>query len=79
LTAFTGVDSQNLPDVMVSVQFILAIGVKNNLHNFPWINPKITFESAIQKQLNDFVKNNPDLKIRNTINDSENKNDRASY
>ncbi|WP_260280984.1 hypothetical protein, partial [Lactobacillus delbrueckii] len=27
LTAFTGVDSQNLPDVMVSVQFILAIGV----------------------------------------------------
>ncbi|MCD5565762.1 hypothetical protein [Lactobacillus delbrueckii] len=28
LTAFTGVDSQNLPDVMVSVQFILAIGEK---------------------------------------------------
>jgi hypothetical protein len=28
LTAFTGVDSQNLPDVMVSVQFILAIGGK---------------------------------------------------
>ncbi|BBL28269.1 hypothetical protein LDE01_15660 [Lactobacillus delbrueckii subsp. delbrueckii] len=27
LTAFTGVDSQNLPDVMVSVQFILAIGL----------------------------------------------------
>ncbi|GHN23112.1 hypothetical protein ME785_16700 [Lactobacillus delbrueckii] len=26
LTAFTDVDSQNLPDVMVSVQFILAIG-----------------------------------------------------
>ncbi|MGZ1310116.1 hypothetical protein ACXO71_09515 [Lactobacillus delbrueckii subsp. bulgaricus] len=26
LTAFTGVDGQNLPDVMVSVQFILAIG-----------------------------------------------------
>ncbi|MBT8906720.1 hypothetical protein BTI73_00005, partial [Lactobacillus delbrueckii subsp. bulgaricus] len=25
-TAFTGVDSQNLRDVMVSVQFILAIG-----------------------------------------------------
>ena len=53
--------------------------IKNNLHNFRWINPKITFESAIQKQLNDFVKNNPDLKIRNSINDSENKNDRASY
>ncbi|GHN65357.1 hypothetical protein ME808_19280 [Lactobacillus delbrueckii] len=29
LTAFTGVDSQNLLDVMVSVQFILAIGGKN--------------------------------------------------
>ncbi|MCD5507483.1 hypothetical protein LOC08_10035 [Lactobacillus delbrueckii subsp. lactis] len=28
MTAFTGVDSQNLPDVMVSVQFILAIGAK---------------------------------------------------
>ncbi|MBT8892661.1 hypothetical protein, partial [Lactobacillus delbrueckii] len=31
LTAFTGVDSQNLPDVMVSVQFILAIGGRNIL------------------------------------------------
>ncbi|EOD02087.1 transposase, partial [Lactobacillus delbrueckii subsp. jakobsenii ZN7a-9 = DSM 26046] len=30
LTAFTGVDSQNLLDVMVSVQFILAIGVAKN-------------------------------------------------
>ncbi|WP_271019717.1 hypothetical protein [Lactobacillus delbrueckii] len=29
MTAFTGVDSQNLPDVMVSVQFILAIGGKD--------------------------------------------------
>ncbi|MCD5440504.1 hypothetical protein [Lactobacillus delbrueckii] len=29
MTAFTGVDSQNLPDVMVSVQFILAIGGGN--------------------------------------------------
>ena len=53
--------------------------IKNNLRNFPWINPKITFESSIQKQLNDFVKNNPDLKIRNPMNDSENKNDRPSY
>ena len=51
--------------------------IKNNLRNFPWINSKITFESSIQKQLNDFVKNNPDLKI--TMNDSENKNDRPSY
>ncbi|MCD5508156.1 hypothetical protein LOB12_03075 [Lactobacillus delbrueckii subsp. lactis] len=30
MTAFTGVDSQNLPDVMVSVQFILAIGDKKS-------------------------------------------------
>ncbi|MDA3784848.1 hypothetical protein [Lactobacillus delbrueckii] len=30
LTAFTGVDSQNLRDVMVSVQFILAIGDKKS-------------------------------------------------
>ncbi len=53
--------------------------IKNNLRNFPWINPKITFESAIQKQLNEFGKNNPDLKIRNSMNDPENKNDRPSY
>ena len=53
--------------------------IKNNLRNFPWINPKITFEVAIQKQLNEFGKNNPDLEIRNPMNDSENKNDRPSY
>ena len=53
--------------------------IKNNLRNFPWINPKITFEAAIQKQLNEFGKNNPDLEIRNPMNDSENKNDRPSY
>ncbi|MCD5507463.1 hypothetical protein LOC08_09880 [Lactobacillus delbrueckii subsp. lactis] len=34
MTAFTGVDSQNLPDVMVSVQFILAIGEKENRKSF---------------------------------------------
>ncbi|WP_260262573.1 hypothetical protein, partial [Lactobacillus delbrueckii] len=44
LTAFTGVDSQNLPDVMVSVQFILAIGEKiltpphSTNHTFPPAN-----------------------------------------
>ncbi|MBO1185551.1 hypothetical protein [Lactobacillus delbrueckii] len=38
LTAFTGVDSQNLPDVMVSVQFILAIGDKVII-----LNPSIFF------------------------------------
>ncbi|MGZ1104842.1 hypothetical protein ACXO1P_08825 [Lactobacillus delbrueckii subsp. bulgaricus] len=31
LTAFTGVDSQNLRDAMVIVQFILAIGGRNIL------------------------------------------------
>ncbi|MCD5514803.1 hypothetical protein LOB44_09155 [Lactobacillus delbrueckii subsp. lactis] len=34
MTAFTGVDSQNLPDVMVSVQFILAIGELFTDENF---------------------------------------------
>ncbi|WP_260266617.1 hypothetical protein, partial [Lactobacillus delbrueckii] len=34
LTAFTGVDSQNLPDVMVSVQFILAIGARKLIEHF---------------------------------------------
>ncbi|GHN40180.1 hypothetical protein ME804_06370 [Lactobacillus delbrueckii] len=36
LTAFTGVDSQNLLDVMVSVQFILAIGEKNKKGKLAW-------------------------------------------
>ncbi|MFB6010475.1 hypothetical protein [Lactobacillus delbrueckii] len=36
MTAFTGVDSQNLLDVMVSVQFILAIG--ENLISFAKLN-----------------------------------------
>lgn len=53
--------------------------IKNNLSEFPWINPKITFEAAIQKQLNGFVKDNPDLKIEKPMNDPENKNDRPSY
>ncbi|MCD5516740.1 hypothetical protein LOC09_09325 [Lactobacillus delbrueckii subsp. lactis] len=43
LTAFTGVDSQNLPDVMVSVQFILAIGVLKSLHYFNNISNKLLF------------------------------------
>ncbi|MCD5528357.1 hypothetical protein J7U29_01950 [Lactobacillus delbrueckii subsp. lactis] len=34
LTAFTGVDSQNLLDVMVSVQFILAIGGQELKDNY---------------------------------------------
>jgi hypothetical protein len=39
LTAFTGVDSQNLADVMVSVQFILAIG--ENISEYVWL--KLSF------------------------------------
>ncbi|MCT3502863.1 hypothetical protein, partial [Lactobacillus delbrueckii] len=38
LTAFTGVDSQNLPDVMVSVQFILAIGELLSVYSTPKIS-----------------------------------------
>ncbi|MFB6010699.1 hypothetical protein [Lactobacillus delbrueckii] len=34
MTAFTGVDSQNLLDVMVSVQFILAIGGQELKDNY---------------------------------------------
>ncbi|MCT3502244.1 hypothetical protein, partial [Lactobacillus delbrueckii] len=46
LTAFTGVDSQNLPDVMVSVQFILAIGglsffKKIEESGFVWCRPGV--------------------------------------
>ncbi|MPQ38689.1 AAA family ATPase [Lactobacillus plantarum] len=53
--------------------------IKNKLSEYPWINPKITFEAAIQNQLNDFVKDNPDLKIEKPMNDAENKNDRPNY
>lgn len=53
--------------------------IKNKLSEYPWINPKINFEAAIQKQLNGFVKDNPDLKIEKPMNDAENKNDRPNY
>ena len=53
--------------------------IKNKLNEYPWIYPKITFETAVQKQLNSFVKNNPDLKNKNPMNDAENKNDRPNY
>lgn len=53
--------------------------IKNKLSEYPWINPKITFEAAIQKQLNGFVKDNPYLRIEKPINDPENKNDRPNY
>lgn len=53
--------------------------IKNELSEYPWINPKIAFEATIQKQLNGFVKDNPDLRIEKPINDPENKNDRPNY
>ncbi|UQN23982.1 hypothetical protein [Lactiplantibacillus plantarum] len=46
--------------------------VKNKLNEYPWINLKITFETAVQKQLNSFVKNNPDLKNKKPMNDPKN-------
>lgn len=53
--------------------------IKNKLNEYPWINPKITFETAVQKQLNRFVKDNPDLKFKKPMNDPENKNDQPRY
>ena len=52
--------------------------IKNKLNEYPWINPKITFETAVQKQLNSFVKDNPDLKFKKPMNDPEKENDRPS-
>lgn len=52
--------------------------IKNKLSEYPWINPKITFETAVQKQLNSFVKDNPDLKFKKPMNDPEKENDRPS-
>ena len=59
LTAFTGVDSQNLPDVMVSVQFILAIGEINIFAKgesnikLDWIG--LAFESSPNIKIEDNV------------------------
>ncbi|WP_260283127.1 hypothetical protein, partial [Lactobacillus delbrueckii] len=49
LTAFTGVDSQNLPDVMVSVQFILAIGdcFLSEIFYIYGKNPRLQFDSLL--------------------------------
>lgn len=52
--------------------------IKNKLNEYPWINPKITFEAAVQKQLNSFVKDNSDLKIENPMNDPKSKNDQPN-
>ncbi|WP_426402162.1 hypothetical protein [Lactiplantibacillus plantarum] len=52
--------------------------IKNKLNEYPWINPKITFETAVQKQLNSFVKDNPDLKFKKPMDDPEKGNDRPS-
>ena len=37
------------------------------------------FVSVYRREHDQVIKNNPDLKIRNPMNDSENKNDRPSY
>ena len=52
--------------------------IKNKLSEYPWINPKITFETAVQKQLNSFVKDNPALKFKKPMNGPEKENDRPS-
>ena len=52
--------------------------IKNKLNEYPWINPKITFEAAVQKQLNSFVKDNSDLKIEKPMNDPKSKNDQPN-
>lgn len=52
--------------------------IKNKLNEYPWINPKITLEAAVQKQLNSFVKDNPDLKFKKPMNDPENENDQPN-
>ena len=55
LTAFTGVDSQNLPDVMVSVQFILAIGDRKKKAEIQRILKNYTIMDAkTRKALQDF-------------------------
>lgn len=46
------------------------------LRNFPWINQNITYPEKVQKQLQNFADQNPEVKPRN---DPENKNDRPSY
>ncbi|MHA5200862.1 zeta toxin family protein [Oenococcus oeni] len=50
--------------------------IKNNLSHFPWINQNITCSENVQKQLQNFADQNPEVKPKN---DPENKNDRPSY
>ncbi|MCT3502680.1 hypothetical protein, partial [Lactobacillus delbrueckii] len=58
LTAFTGVDSQNLPDVMVSVQFILAIGGLKKIARILTLKRQILAprKFIIQKPMQLFIK-----------------------
>ena len=49
---------------------------KNDLRYFPWINQNITYPEKVQKQLQNFADQNPEVKPKN---DPENKNDRPSY
>lgn len=49
---------------------------KNDLRHFPWINQNITYPEKVQKQLQNFADQNPEVKPKNN---PENKNDRPSY
>ena len=49
---------------------------KNDLRHSPWINQNITYPEKMQKQLQNFADQNPEVKPKNN---PENKNDRPSY
>ena len=49
---------------------------KNDLRNSPWINQNITYPEKVQKQLQNFADQSPEIKPKNN---PENKNDRPSY
>ncbi len=49
---------------------------KNDLRHSPWINQNITYPEKVQKQLQNFADQNPEVKPKNN---PKNKNDRPSY
>lgn len=49
---------------------------KNDLRYFPWISQSITYPEKVQKQLQNFADQNPEVKPKNN---PESKNDRPSY
>ncbi|MDK8160734.1 MULTISPECIES: hypothetical protein, partial [Lactobacillales] len=63
--AFTGVDSQNLLDVMVSVQFILAIGENFSIKCHIFLLSHVSVNQIIADMVNfgrkiSFITKNPD-------------------